>query len=128
MSALDTELSKYTNQQALAHQKPEKVPYVILEACPDYKRPRTDAKYGVVNPEKLDEFFLDAITSFIEYNTDISNINTIQDLEKFWENYYMDSYMENEPWEARVFINRKWRKIERPSNASILACILSSGE
>jgi hypothetical protein len=84
------------------------IPYVISEAHPDYKRPYIYNKFGVINPDKMDEFFLEEVSIFIVERTSVEKIQSVSDITKFWIKFYSDSYMDNAPWDARAFINNVW--------------------
>lgn len=97
----------------------DNIPYVITEAHPDYKRPWFNQRFGSINETLKDTFFVKKIAEFIYDNTDIDDIITLDFIEKFWKNYYQDSFMGNPPWEANIFVNGEWVSI-CPTNIEIL--------
>jgi len=103
------------------------VPYIIETAHPDYKRPgvlvqrkqitlddlETDFVKGFIELEKqLAEEYFDALVNELYYNVD--DPMTQESLDKFFENYYRESYMDNEPISISYFINGKWHRFEQP--------------
>lgn len=92
------------------------LPYVITIAHPDYKRPYVSQDFGVIKKDEMNTFFLAQVCYFILDRE--RNIKSIEDVTKFFDNYYSDSYMSNSPWEARIFINKKWKYVT-PSNDEI---------
>jgi hypothetical protein len=99
-----------------------KIPYVISEAHPDYKRPCLLEDFGTIDENLKDTFFVQKAVEFIYDRTDIDDIKSVDDISQFWENYYDEYYMDNLPWDARIFINGKWENVS-PSNIEIFACI-----
>ncbi len=85
------------------------IPYVISEARPDNKRPCICQDFGVVQEDKLNEYFLDKVCEFILERTDIDSIKCCQNIENFFYHYYDEDYMDNVPWQVVVFINGKWQ-------------------
>lgn len=83
-------------------------PYVISEAYPDYKRPYLYEYFGVVKKERLETFFVEKLSEFIVERYGEEQIESIEDIETFWNAYYDDSYMSNEPWQSMVFIDNEW--------------------
>lgn len=94
------------------------IPYVISEAHPDYKRPLLYQDFGVVKEEEIQTYFLDKICHFVLDRICIGFLECQDDIERFFESYYDEYYMDNSPWEAVVFINGVW-KCETPSNEKI---------
>lgn len=84
------------------------LPYVISEACPDYKRPSLNQDFGVVKEDETQTYFLDRICNFILERTDEDSLNCQYDIEKFFENFFDECYMNNSPWEAAIFRNGEW--------------------
>jgi hypothetical protein len=99
-----------------------KIPYVISEAHPDYKRPYLFDNFGAIDENMIDTFFVETVSEFILDRKDISTISSITDIEDFWNYYYQEYYMENAPWTAMIFIEGKWKSIT-PSNIEIFECI-----
>lgn len=94
------------------------IPYVISEACPDYKRPWLSQDFGVVKEEEIQSYFLDKICNFILDRICIDSLECEDDIVSFFESYYDEYYMGNSPWDAMVFINGEWENIT-PSNEKI---------
>ena len=92
-----------------------KIPYVISEAHPDYKRPYLFDNFGSIDENIIDTFFVETVSEFILDRKDINTISSITDIEDFWNYYYQEYYMENAPWTAMIFINGNWKSIT-PSN------------
>lgn len=89
-----------------------KIPYVISEAYPDYKRPWLNQQFGTIDETLKDTFFVEKIAEFIYERTNDYDIKSVDDIVKFWDNYYYDDcYMDNKPWEARIFIYDQWEKV-----------------
>lgn len=99
-----------------------KIPYVISEANPDYKRPYLHQQFGTIDEQLIDTFFVEKVAEFICDRTDSDNITCIDDIIEFWENYYTEYYMDNSPWDAIIFINDEW-KSACPSNFEIFECL-----
>jgi len=87
-------------------------PYIIQIAYPCYKRPYIETIYGSeTDLEKVKsnivKELLNHIGEYIDetlYNDEPSS-NPIKDV---YDNYYNEYYMDNEPWQASVFIDGKW--------------------
>jgi hypothetical protein len=95
------------------------IPYVILIACPDYKRPRMIEDFGVCSKRELNSFFINKAADFVyEYYSYNNNFNEIKDVQQFWTNYYDGYYMGNSPWSSRAFINGVWENVT-PSDIEI---------
>ena len=106
-----------------------KIPYVISEAHPDYKIPWLDQQFGTIDQDLKDTFFVEKAAEFIFDRIDSEDIESVDDIQKFWNNFYDDSYMNNAVWDARIFINGKWKNV-CPTNIEIFECIqrIKSGE
>ena len=106
-----------------------KIPYVISESHPDYKRPYLFEDFGAVDENMIDTFFVEKVAEFITERCNIDEINQVEDISKFWESYYDEYYMDNAPWDARIFINGKWINVH-PTDVQIFDCInrIKSGE
>lgn len=100
----------------------EVIPYVILEAHPDYKRPYASQMFGYVERNKLESVILQKLVEFVYDKINIEKVKSEEDIETFWEKYYSDysgSYMDMCPWEASAFINGKWQGFT-PTDFSLL--------
>jgi len=94
------------------------IPFVISEACPDYKRPYLLQDFGTVKEEEMHTYFLERICFFILDRIDKDSITCAFDIEEFFGNYYNEYYMDNSPWDAMVFRNGDWENVN-PSYESI---------
>ena len=101
----------------------ELIPYIILEAHPDWRGPYILPIYGMTPQDKLDEVLLVALVDFVYYRIDIENLNSVEDIEKFWEDFYDDCYMDNIPWEATAIIDGIWRNVN-PSNENLFKALI----
>ena len=55
-----------------------------------------------MNTGELHEYLVNEIVEFI---LDRADINTIEDIENFWDHYFDEHYMSNSVWEAKAVIN-----------------------
>ena len=101
----------------------ELIPYVILEAHPDWKRPYVLPEFGMIQEEKLKDFLLEKLVEFVYDRIDIENLNNVDDINNFWEHYYDDSYMNNSPWEATAIIDGIWDNVN-PSNEDLFNALI----
>jgi len=99
-----------------------KIPYVISEAHPDYKRPFLLQDFGTIVENLLDTFFVEKAAEFIYDRTGDNDIETVDDIKNFWKNYFDEYYMDNSPWDAVIFINGKWKYVA-PSNIEVFECL-----
>ena len=99
-----------------------KIPYVISEAYPDYKRPSLEQHFGTIDEQLIGTFFVEKAAEFIYERTDMDDHQTVDDIKSFWENYFDEYYMDNSPWDARIFINGEWENV-CPSNVEIFECL-----
>jgi hypothetical protein len=99
-----------------------KIPYVISEAYPDYKRPCLEQHFGTIDEQLVDTFFVEKAAEFIYERTDMDDHQTVDDITSFWNNYFDECYMDNSPWDARIFINGEWENV-CPSNVEIFECL-----
>ena len=98
--------------------KNDLIPYVILEAHPDYKRPYVLPYFGMIQEYRLYDFLLEKLVEFVYDRIDISNINSVKDIKYFWDHYYDLYYMDNPPWQATAIINGIWEDIN-PTNEDV---------
>lgn len=101
-----------------------KVPYVISEAHPDYKRPYLKQEFGTIEEDRFDTFFIEEVSEFILEREYINTINVVDDIKLFWRYYYDEYYMDNIPWEAKIFIYGKWKSVT-PANELIFEHIMA---
>lgn len=99
-----------------------KIPYVISEAHPDYKRPCLAQHFGTIEEQLIGTFFVEKAAEFIYERTDMDDHQTVDDIVNFWDNYFDECYMDNSPWDARIFINGEWKNV-CPSNIEIFECL-----
>ena len=97
----------------------EKIPFVISEAYPDYKRPWVNQIFGTCYKSEIPSYFINKVAEFIFERSNQDAINDIEGIQDFWNQYYSEYYIGNSPWEATVFIDNKWVSIT-PSNEEIL--------
>jgi hypothetical protein len=88
------------------------IPFVILSAHPDYKRPYVLPFFGMIEEDKLKDTILEKLVDFVYDRIDMDHVNSVKDVEKFWEEFYSDSYMDNPPWEANAIINGVWEEVD----------------
>ena len=101
----------------------ELIPYVILSAHPDYKRPYVLPQFGMIEEDKLKDYLLEQLVYFVYDRIDIENLESVDDVYNLWENFYVDCYMDNNPWEAKAIIDGKWKNVE-PSNEELFKALI----
>jgi len=89
----------------------ELIPFVILEAHPDNKRPYVLPFYGMIDEDKLYDILLQKLVEFVYDRIDIKKLNSVDDIKQFWKEFYTDSYMDNPPWQATAIVNGIWDDI-----------------
>ena len=99
------------------------IPYVICEAKPDYKRPSIDHMYGIVEKSKLHSLLLEKLVEFVYDRIDLDKLNSIKDIEKFWYNFYTDSFMGNTPWSAAAVIDGEWEFVS-PTDEELFEALM----
>ena len=106
-----------------------KIPYVISQAFPDHTRPYLRQEFGTIEEDNIDLFFIEEVSEFILEREYINTINQLDDIKLFWRNYYDEYYMNNLPWEAKIFIHGKWKSVT-PTNELIFQHIqaIKNGE
>lgn len=100
------------------------IPFVILEACPDYKRPYVLPIYGMVEECKLTDTILEKLVDFVYSRIDIDELCDLEDIDKFWDEFYSDYYMENSPWEAKAIVNGAWENVN-PTNEELFNALIT---
>lgn len=96
----------FTNNYRMATRQ---IPYVIVEAHPDCKRPWVSTHFCVVEETKLHSSILDSLVEFVYDRIGGSEcVKSVKDIETFWDEFYSDKYMSMPPWEATAFIDGKW--------------------
>lgn len=93
-------------------EQPKLIPYVILEAHPDRKRPYVLPYFDSIEENKLNSVLLRNLVEFVYGRIDVENLVGIEDIQRFWDNFYTDSYMDIIPWEAKAVINGEWTDIK----------------
>lgn len=84
------------------------IPYIIAIAYPDYKRPYCEVKTNTLqNITELNEIFNNIIVEFILDFSIPTNIK-FESYDKFFDRYYTDDYMDQEPIKIKYFIDGKW--------------------
>jgi hypothetical protein len=101
-----------------------KIPYVISQAFPDHTRPYLSQTFGTIEEDNIDLFFIEEVSEFILEREYINTINQLDDIKLFWRNYYDEYYMNNLPWEAKIFIHGKWKSVT-PTNELIFKHIMA---
>ena len=96
----------------------EKIPFVISEAYPDYKRPFVNQIFGTCYRNEISYYFIEKASDFIFERVASSSLNDVIDIKNFWFNYYDEYYMDNTPWEATIFMDGKWLNVT-PSDEEI---------
>lgn len=99
-----------------------KIPYVISESHPDYKRPYLYQDFGTIDEQLIDTFFVEKAAEFIYDRTNNDDIKTVDDITEFWDNYFDEYYMNNSPWTAKMFIKEEWVNA-CPTNVEIFECL-----
>ena len=101
----------------------EKIPFVISEAYPDYKRPFVNQIFGTCYRNEISYYFIEKASDFIFERVASSSLNDVIDIKNFWFNYYDEYYMDNTPWEATIFMDGKWLNVT-PSDEEIFERII----
>ena len=98
------------------------IPYVISIARPCYKRPELDQSFGSISEEELENFILTNVSEFILDRLPLEDINYIKDITQFWDDYYSEYYMGNEPYSVMIFKDNEWQNAT-PSDDEIFEYI-----
>jgi hypothetical protein len=85
------------------------IPYVIVEAHPDKKRPYSSTIYGLVDELNLHSTILEHLIDFAYDHIIVEKLKSGEDIEQFWERFYEVNYMDMSPWTATAFINGEWK-------------------
>ena len=97
----------------------DKIPFIISEACPDYKRPCVIQQFGTCYKSEIPDYFVNKVAEFIFERSVPDAINDLEGIEDFWKQYYSEYYIDNPPWDANAFIDNKWVNIT-PTDEEIL--------
>lgn len=102
-----------------------KIPFIILESCPDYKAPYINKISGSCFEKEISYYFVNKVCEFIFHRINYININTVKDITDFWNSYYDDYevHVVNPPWEASIFMHNNWKNIT-PSDDEIFERIV----
>lgn len=86
------------------------VPYVISTAYPDYKTPYLHQEFGICQIVNVRKLLIDKCVEFIleMMSYKYEKIQTVNDVQFFFNNYYEECYMDNYPWEAVIFADGEW--------------------
>jgi hypothetical protein len=103
------------------------VPYIVCEAYPDYKRPRTRIETRTVHKSQLNACLLKHLVDFVFDRIDVDKLKSAADVGEFWEEFYAEYYMDNYPWEARAFIDGEW-KFLNISDEALFAALVAEKE
>jgi len=92
------------------------VPYIVQTAHPDYKRPYVslqtkETTYALLETTLIDEYY-DALVNELYYQKE--GPMTQESLDKFFENYYSETYMDNAPLSIMYFMDDKWYHFNQP--------------
>ncbi len=101
----------------------ELIPYVIISAHPDYKRPYILPQFGMISEDKLKDYLLEQLVEFVYERIDIENLKNVDDIDNFWKHFYDDCYMDNSPWEATAIIDGIWENVS-PSNEELFNALI----
>ena len=102
----------------------ELIPYVILSAHPDHKRPYILPQFGMILEDNLKEHLLEQLVDFVYDRIDIENLKNVDDIQYFWEHFYDEKYMDNSPWDATAIINGEWVSVG-PTNEELFNKLLT---
>ena len=97
----------------------DKIPFIISEACPDYKSPCVFQQFGACYKSEIPDYFINKVADFILERSDHDAVNDIEGITDFWKQYYSEYYISNPPWEANAFIDNKWVNVT-PTDEEIL--------
>lgn len=93
------------------------IPYIVETAHPDYKRPCVSVATKQTTADKLEtdlaDAYYDALVGELYY--DYEGPMTQESLDKFFDNYYSETYMDNAPLSIRYFMDGKWLYFDQPS-------------
>ena len=107
------------NLNYTAHKMPSStiIPYIVETAHPDYKRPYVSVATKQTTANQLEtaliDAYYDALVNELYYQKE--GPMTQESLDKFFENYYSETYMDNAPLSIMYFMNGEWRYFDQPS-------------
>jgi hypothetical protein len=92
------------------------IPYIVCTAHPDYKRPCVCVKETQTTIESLEsdltDAYFNALVDEVYFNYDQL---TQENLDKFFETYYDEHYMDNAPISISYFMNGEWCYFNQPT-------------
>jgi hypothetical protein len=94
------------------------IPYIVCTAHPDYKRPRVSVSQNQTTRETLiddlTEAYFNALVDELYYSEEYHGELTQENLDKFFENYYREHYMDNSPLDMNYFMDGEWHYFDQP--------------
>ncbi len=99
------------------------IPYIIMEAYPYRNIPSVKHNMGIIEKSNITNKILEKLVEYVCFNTNLSHIETIEDLNYFWKHIYDKQYMDNKPWIALVYMDNQWSYI-CPNNEDLLVALL----
>lgn len=94
------------------------VPYIVCTAHPDYKRPYVSVIQKQTTCETLivdlTEAYFKALVDELYYSEEYHGELSQENLDKFFDNYYREHYMDNSPLEMTYFMDGKWHNYDQP--------------
>jgi hypothetical protein len=94
------------------------IPYTVETAHPDYKRPCVSVKHSQTTREKmiddLNEAYFNALVDELYYDCEYHGEFTQENLDKFFDNYYSETYMDNSPLSVSYFVDGEWHYFDQP--------------
>jgi hypothetical protein len=93
------------------------IPYIVETAHPDYKRPCVSVQTKQTTADKMEtdliDAYYDALVNELYYQEE--GPMTQKNLDKFFDHYYSETYMDNTPLSIRYFMDGKWLYYDQPS-------------
>jgi hypothetical protein len=94
------------------------IPYTVETAHPDYKRPYLLVQKSHTTREKMNEdlteAYFQAIVDNLYYDSEYHGEFTQINLDKFFDNYYSETYMDNSPLSVCYFMDEEWHYFDQP--------------
>jgi len=92
------------------------IPYIVETAHPDYKRPYVSVATKQTTADKLETDLNDAYFKALvnELCYDYEGPITQESLDKFFDNYYRETYMDNSPVSIMYFMDGEWLYFHQP--------------
>lgn len=96
----------------------EVIPYIVETAHPDYKRPCVSVNKSHTTRETLiddlNEAYFHALVDELYYDCEYHGEFTQENLDKFFDNYYDENYMDNSPVSVSYFMDGEWHYFDQP--------------